>query len=164
MPVYLFLDLQMRQPSDHQLSKATESYCFYLSFFSGYKITDEKSAHPQCFTSYSTHIFQLCKSCWEESSSCKDGVGGLSCSSLSLLEGFFLFFAFQLHSVYDHVPSRSSFSKLVPCWDLVPCLSTTASSSFFCRTQKEKIWNIIQCIVIWKRIFFMEYYTNVSWT
>lgn len=31
-----------------------------------------------------------------------------------------------------HVPSRSSCSKLVPCWHRVPLLSTTASSSFLC--------------------------------
>lgn len=95
----------------------------------------EVSSPTVFFTSHSALIFQLWTSCQEESGSCKNGVGGLSCSSLLGLD---VFFAFQMHSVSLHVPSRSSFSKLVPCWDPVPRLSTTASSSFLCWTHSHE--------------------------
>lgn len=41
-----------------------------------------------------------------------------------------------------HVPSRSSCSKLVPCWHRVPLLSTTASSSFLCGDIMSCQWHL----------------------
>lgn len=40
-----------------------------------------------------------------------------------------------MYSVSVQAPSRSSCSKLVVCWERVPPLSTTASSSFLCGKQ-----------------------------
>lgn len=76
--------------------------------------------------------FNYIKSCQEAGSSCKDGVGGLSRSSPQQLEALFVF---QMRSWSVHVPSRSSFSKLVPCWLRIPPRSTTASSSLLCWTR-----------------------------
>lgn len=62
---------------------------FWLSvFFSGYEITDANSAHPQFLPPTLRLSLNYEKSCQEERSSCKDRVGGLSCSSLSLLKAF----------------------------------------------------------------------------
>lgn len=44
------------------------------------------------------------------------------------------------------VPSKSSCSKLVLCWDRVPPLSTTASSSFLCRNRHVKMKRFISWI------------------
>lgn len=107
---------------------------FWLSIFSStYKITDAKSAHPQFFPSHSALIPQLWTSCLGKSSSCEDRVGGLSCSSLSLLAKSLCIP--DAPSICPYLPSRSSFSKLVPCSECAPRLSTTASSSFLCWAQ-----------------------------
>lgn len=122
---------------------------FWLSIFSStYKITDAKSTHPQFFPSHSALIPQLWTSCLRKSSSCEDRVGGLSCSSLSLLAKSFCIP--DAPSICPYLPSRSSFSKLVPCSECAPRLSTTASSSFLC----------------WAQIhYILENHTNgVSWT
>lgn len=111
---------------------------FWLSIFSSTcKITDAKSTHPQFFPSHSALIPQLWTSCLGKSSSCKDRVGGLSCSSLSLLAKSFCIP--DAPGICPYLPSRSSFSKLVPCSECAPRLSTTASSSFLCWAQTHYI-------------------------
>lgn len=111
-----------------------KNLCFDCLFFSStYKITDAKSTHPQFFPSHSALIPQLWTSCLGKSSSCEDRVGGLSCSSLSLLTKSFCIP--DAPSICPYLPSRSSFSKLVPCSECAPRLSTTASSSFLCWAQ-----------------------------
>lgn len=64
--------------------------------FSGYEITDANSAHPQFLPPTLLLSLNYEKSCQEESSSSKDRVGGLSCSSLSLLEAFCIPDAFSV--------------------------------------------------------------------
>lgn len=60
-------------------------------------------------------------------------------------------------------PSRSSFSKCVFRMERVPPLSTTASSSFLCKTEKRTgklllIWNYWQdCTTLWNKDAFNIY-------
>lgn len=117
------------------------------------------------------------ESCPEESSCFKDRVGGLSYSCLSLLEAFCFPDAFTV----VQVPSRSSWPKLVPCWDRVPPRSTTTSSSFLCWTrivanteqthiniihitQEYKSHTVSYPSCIWNMKQHIFKFTNASWT
>ena len=102
-----------------------------------------KVSSPTLSNSHSALVFWLWKRCQEESSSFKDRVGGLSYSSLSLLGALCIPDA----SSAVLVPSRSSWPKLVPCWDRVPPRSTTASSSFLCWQTQTKTYYIIRNII-----------------
>lgn len=128
---------------------------FWLSmFFSGYEITDAKSAHPHFFTSHSALIFQLWTSCQEESSSSKDGVGGLSCSSLSLLDAFcipdafsvcprtFKIFLFKVGSLLGSCSSPVHHGLVI-----IPLLDTWWQTDTHTHRHIFNIINIIQYII-----------------
>lgn len=111
----------------------TFSLCFHSPCFRAIMkfLMQTRLTHSFCLPLCS-YLLTVKKSCREESSSREDRVGGLSCSSLLALWHL----QRSRHIVSVHVPSRSSCSKLVLCWDRVPPLSTTASSSFLCQTHK----------------------------
>lgn len=107
--------------------------CFDCPCFSSdYEMSDANSAHPQFQPPTLLLSFNYEKAVKRKAAVLRTEWVDSATAAFRCLE----LFVYQMHSISAvQLPSRSSCPKLVPCWERVPPRSTTASSSFLCRTQ-----------------------------